>query len=203
MNDQYIVNVCPQKKTPKKFRTSKKLEKEKRAKKSPKWFKDRNEYLDEEYYKDDNVFDNHILCECYNYEGISYGSYSDNYFPREKCENIYCRLKYKQIQIQKMKKDQDIFLKIYKGCQTLDECINDLENKLKFYSLKYSYLEKLIDMRNSIIFQKLVTEPRRSGYIPKRLRGKRYTSNMKNRYMPFEEQRLNLDCVKYITGFIY
>ena len=58
MDDQYIVNVCPQKKTPKKFRTSKKLEKEKRAKKSPKWFNDRNEYLDEEYDKDDNVFDN-------------------------------------------------------------------------------------------------------------------------------------------------
>jgi hypothetical protein len=210
------------------------LKKEKRAKKSPKWFNDRNEYLDEEYYKsdkDDNVFNNHILCECYNYESISYGFYSDNYFPREECENIYCRLKYKQIQtqtqIQKMKKEQEeqnIFLKTYKGCQTLDECINDLENKLKLYELKLNklsyhnnhycyilikmnedirYLEKLIDMHNSIIFTKLVNESRRSGYIPKRLRGKRYTSNMKNRYMPFEEQRLNLDCVKYITGFIY
>ena len=68
---------------------------------------------------------------------------------------------------------------------------------------KKLYLEKLVNMRNSIIFKNLVTEPRRYGYIPKRLRGKRFTSNMKDKYMPIEEQKLNLDCVNYIIRFIY
>jgi len=221
MDDEYIINDCRNKRPLKKlFRTSKKLEKEKRAKISPKWFNDRNDYIDEHNSKsneDEYVFNDQERCLCY----YNYYYYVPEviYIPREECVNYYCRIKYKQRQ--KIKEEHDDFFETYEGCQTIDECINDVKNLLKQYNDQYSYqsifrksiiskkliyeqyLEKLINMRNSIIFEKFVTEPRRTGHIPNRLkRGNRFTDNMKNIYMPIQEQKLNQDCIKYIIDFL-
>jgi hypothetical protein len=194
-----------------KLRKSKQLKKENRAKQTPKWYNDRNSI---NYLSDDTDYQDNYCYEC------DYVQLYGDLLQKNECQNIGCRLRNKKIQVWQedyLKQKQDIFLNIYKGCQTIDDHINDLKKQLEKYAnntiyqqvfsrliiSKKLYLEKLVNMRNSIIFKNVVTEPRRYGYIPKRLRGKRFTSNMKNRYMPIEEQKLNLDCVNYIIRFIY
>ena len=104
MDDEYIINDCRNKRPLKKlFRTSKKLEKEKRAKKSPMWFNDRNDYIYEHNSKsdqDDYVSGVQEQCDCY----YDYYYYVPEviYSPREECANLYCRLKYKQNQKQRL-----------------------------------------------------------------------------------------------------